>query len=146
MRLTANRIAGILREHGYRLTPQRHAVLKALASSHECLTPDAILEKARATSPDIGRVTVYRTLDILSTHGLVCRVHAPDGCRAYTMTRPIGHHHHLVCSACGATVDFTDCDLRALEERLARETGFVMQGHLLELYGTCPECRSSKTG
>jgi Fur family transcriptional regulator, ferric uptake regulator len=142
MRLTANRIAGLLREQGYRLTPQRHAVLKALAASHECLTPAAILEKAREFSPEIGRVTVYRTLDILSTHGLVCRVHAPDGCRAYTMTRPSGHHHHLVCSECGATVDFSECDLRDLEERLARETGFELTGHLLEFYGMCPKCRS----
>ena len=146
MRLTANRIAGILREHGYRLTPQRHAVLKALASSHECLTPDALLERARGFSPTIGRVTVYRTLDILNRHNLICRVHAPDGCRGYMMTRPSGHHHHLVCSACGATIDFTDCDLRALEERLARETGFEMQGHLLELYGICPECRKDRSG
>ncbi len=56
------------------------------------------------------------------------------------MTRPAGHHHHLVCSVCGATVDFADCDLGALEERLAKETGFEMQGHLLEVYGTCPQC------
>jgi len=143
MRLTANRIAGMLRAQGYRLTPQRHAVLKALASSHECLTPDAVLERARKFAPEIGRVTVYRTLDILSTHGLVCRVHAPDGCRAYTMTRPSGHHHHVVCAVCGATLDFTACDLDALEERLSRETGFEMTGHLLEFYGICPSCRQA---
>jgi len=145
VRLTANRIAGILREQGYRLTPQRHAVLKALAGSHECLTPEALLEKAQTICPDIGRVTIYRTLDILSRHDLVCRVHAPDGCRGYMMTRPEGHHHHLVCSVCGATVDFTDCDLGALEERLSKETGFEMQGHLLELYGICRQCRERES-
>jgi Fe2+ or Zn2+ uptake regulation protein len=141
MRLTANRIAGVLRGRGYRLTPQRHAVLKALASSHECLTPDAILERARSFCPDIGRVTVYRTLELLGKHELVCRVHAPDGCRAYMMTRPDGHHHHLVCTVCGATVDFMECDLAGLEERLERETAFQVRGHLLEFYGICPECR-----
>jgi len=143
MRLTANRIAGMLREQGYRLTPQRHAVLRALASSHECLTPDAILERARKFAPDIGRVTVYRTLDILGQHSLVCRVHSADGCRGYMMARPEGHHHHVICAVCGATVDFIDCDLGALEKRLARETGFVMTGHLLEFYGICSAC--SKT-
>jgi len=143
VRLTANRIAGLLRERGYRLTPQRHAVLRALEASHECLSPDAILEKAREFAPDIGRVTVYRTLDILNQHDLVCRVHAPGGCRGYTMTRPSGHHHHLVCVECGATVDFSDCDLKELEERLGRDTGFELTGHLLEFYGTCPACRKT---
>lgn len=146
MRLTANRIAGILRQRGYRLTPQRHAVLKALASCQECLAPDAILERARAHSPEIGRVTVYRTLEILGRHGLVCRVHTPEGCRGYMMTRPSGHHHHLVCSVCGRTEDFTDCDLGALEQRLAEEKGFRLSGHLLELYGTCPECLKKGAG
>jgi len=60
------------------------------------------------------------------------------------MARPEGHHHHVVCALCGATVDFIDCDLGALEKRLARETGFVMTGHLLEFYGTCPACRKSR--
>jgi Fur family ferric uptake transcriptional regulator len=143
MRLTANRIAGTLREYGYRLTPQRRAVLKALASSHECLTPEAILERARTISPAIGRVTIYRTLEILGRHNLICRVHAPNGCRGYMMTRPSGHHHHLVCGVCGATVDFTGCHLDALEQRLAQETGFELQGHLLEFYGTCAECRKN---
>ncbi len=141
MRLTANRIAGILREKGHRLTPQRHAVLKVLAASHECLTPDAILVRAREVAPDIGRVTVYRTLETLGRYGLVCQVHSAVGVRGYMMARPEGHHHHVVCSVCGATVDFVDCGLGTLEERLARETGFALAGHLLEFYGTCPECR-----
>ncbi len=143
MRLTANRIAGILRTYGYRLTPQRHAVLKAIASSGEHLTPEAILEKARAVQPQIGRVTIYRTLDILGQLGLVCRVHAPDGCRGYMMTRPTGHHHHLVCVGCGRTVDFADCSLSELERRLVKETGFVTTGHLLEVYGMCPDCQAN---
>lgn len=73
MRLTANRIAGILREHGYKLTPQRHIVLKVIASSNDLLTPDSILEKSQLEDPHIGRVTVYRTLEVLSKLSLVCR-------------------------------------------------------------------------
>ncbi len=143
MRLTANRIAGILRSHGYRLTPQRHAVLKAIASSNGHLTPDAILERARSLRSDISRVSVYRTLDLLGQLNLVCRVHAPDGCRSYMMTRPTGHHHHLVCTGCGRTVDFVDCTLTELEGRLSSETGFRTTGHILEVYGVCPTCDGS---
>lgn len=141
MRLTANRIAGILRQRGYKLTPQRHAVLRVIAASHDHLTPEAICEKAHAKKADIGLVTVYRTLDLLSELNLVCRVHAPDGCRSYMMRRPTEHHHHLICSGCGKVVDFTGCVLDDLEQGLSQDTGFNINGHLLEFYGLCPECR-----
>jgi Fur family transcriptional regulator, ferric uptake regulator len=140
MKLTANKIAGILREHGYKLTPQRHAVLKVIASSHDHLTPEAIYKKAHLENYDIGLVTIYRTLDLLSELNLVCRVHAPDGCRSYMMRRPTEHHHHLICSRCGRVVDFTGCTLADLEKRLSQETMFNISGHLLEFYGLCPDC------
>ena len=141
MKLTANRIAGILRREGYRLTPQRHAVLKALAASSDFLTPEAIRGKACIHSPAIGLITVYRTLGLLSDLNLVCRLHAPDGCRGYMMRRPTEHHHHVVCSSCSKVVDFKGCGLSDLEQKLLDETGFDINGHLLEFYGLCPECR-----
>jgi len=141
MKLTANKIAGILRENGYKLTPQRHAILKVIAANHDRLTPEAIYQKTQDTYPGIGLVTIYRTLEILDKLDLLCHIHTDDGCRSYMMRRPTGHHHHLVCSGCGKAVDFTDCDLNALEEKLARETGFEIEGHLLQLYGKCGQCQ-----
>jgi Fur family transcriptional regulator, ferric uptake regulator len=145
MQLTANKIAGILRENGYKLTPQRHALLKVIASHHDHLSPDAIYEITRQEYPSIGRVTIYRTLELLTKLNLVCRFHAPDGCHSYMMRRPTEHHHHLVCSGCGRAVDFTDCDLRNLEKKLAEQSGFIIDGHLLELYGRCQDCRKTNT-
>ncbi len=143
MRLTANKIAGILRKNGYKLTPQRHAVLQVIASTHDHLTPEEIYQKANLEKPDIGLATIYRTLDLLGELDLVCRVHSPDGCRNYMMRRPIEHHHHLICSECGKTFDFTDCDLDKLEQKLSTETGFSIDGHLLELYGRCRNCQET---
>ena len=140
MRLTANKIAGILREHGYKLTPQRHIVLKVIASSNDLLTPDAIHEKSRLEDPHIGRVTVYRTLEVLSKLSLVCRVHTEGRCRSYMMKRPTEHHHHLVCSGCGKVIDFTNCSLADVERKLSQESGFEIKGHLLEFYGLCHDC------
>jgi len=142
MKLTANKIAGIIRKHGHKLTPQRHAVLKVIAASHDHMTPEAIFEKVREENPDFGLVTVYRTLDLLSELNLVCRFHAPDGCRSYMMRRPTEHHHHLVCTKCGRVVDFTGCDLNIMEKKLSGETGYDINGHLLEFYGLCPGCRT----
>jgi Fur family ferric uptake transcriptional regulator len=143
MRLTANRIAGILRKNGHKLTPQRHVVLKVMASSEDHLTPESIYERARLVDPEIGRVTVYRTLDLLGKLGLLCRVHGENGCRGYMIRRPLEHHHHLVCSNCGKVVDFTSCNLDEMEEKLSRESGFDIKGHLLEFYGLCHSCVTS---
>jgi Fur family ferric uptake transcriptional regulator len=140
MRLTANRIAGILRLNGHKLTPQRHIILKVIAASHDRLTAEAIFEKSRLIDQGIGRITVYRTLDLLNQLNLVCRVHSEDGCRSYLMRRPEEHHHHLICSGCGKVVDFTNCSLADTEKRLSRESGFDIKGHLLEFYGLCGDC------
>ncbi len=145
MKLTANKIAGILREKGHKLTPQRRAVLKTIAATCDHLTPEAIFKKVKQDNPDIGLVTIYRTLDLLSELHLVCRVHALDGCRSYMMRRPTEHHHHMVCSQCGRVVDFTGCSLADLEQRLSEETRFEINGHLLEFYGLCPDCRPVTT-
>ncbi len=146
MRLTANKIAGILRDEGYKLTPQRHAILKTIAASPGFLTPESIYEKTYFDHPKIGLVTVYRTLEILSKLNLICQVHTPDGGHGYMMRRPTEHHHHIVCSSCNRTIDFTGCLTADIETRLKDETGFRIKGHLLEFYGVCPGCQSLTDG
>jgi Fur family ferric uptake transcriptional regulator len=140
MRLTANKIAGILRQNGYRLTPQRHAVLKAIAGSHDHLTSAEICARVRQEHPTIGLATVYRVINLLTELKLICRVSLGGDSHSYLMRRPVEHHHHLVCSQCGRAVDFTNCDLGQLEQQLSKDTGFNIEGHLLEFYGRCPEC------
>jgi len=142
MELTEKSITAILRKNGYKLTAQRRAVLNVIASSHDHLTPAAICDKVRQEYPGIGLVTIYRTLDLLANLGLICEVHSGGNCRNYLMRRPQGHHHHLICSDCGIVADFTDCDLRELAHRLSRETGFKIEGHLLEFSGRCHNCQS----
>ncbi len=140
MKLTANKIGGILRERGHKFTPQRHIILKVMASNHDHLTPEVIYEKSRLADPGIGRVTVYRTLDLLSKLDLVCKIHTEGRCRSYMMRRPTEHHHHLVCSGCGKVIDFTNCSLVDMERNLSQESGFDIKGHLLEFYGFCRDC------
>ena len=142
MIISEKKITTILRQHGYKLTPQRRGVIRAIASSQDHLTPAAIYEKVHQDHPKIGLVTIYRTLEILTKLGLICEVHVGGSCRSYLMRRPSGHHHHLVCSDCGKVIDFADCDLNELEQRLSRETGFKMERHLLEFLGCCPACQA----
>ena len=145
MRFTGKKIATILRQHGYKLTPQRRRVLNVIGRSREHLTPAAIYEMVRQELPGIGLVTIYRTLEILAELGLICEVHTGGNCRSYLMRRPSEHHHHLICSDCGTVVDFTDCDLSRLEQRLHRETGFKIENHLLEFAGQCQNCQRAQS-
>ncbi len=133
----------VLKQGGFKLTPQRRAVLDVIARSHERLTPAAIYERVYEEYPGIGLVTVYRTIDILTELGLICEVHSGGNCRSY-LTRPDEHHHHLICSDCGSVVDFPHCDLSGLEEKLSRDTGFEIESHLLEFLGRCRNCRRAK--
>jgi len=141
MNFTAKKIASLLRQRGYKLTPQRRAILGAIAESHDHLTPAAIHAKARGKHGNIGLVTIYRTIDLLAKLGLICEVHSDGNCHSYLLRRPSEHHHHLICSGCGTVVDFTNCDLSGMEQRISQETGFDIKGHLLEFSGNCQQCQ-----
>jgi len=145
MGFTDKKLLSVLKKHGYKLTPQRRAVLKVLSSSQEHLTPTDIYEKVRLEHSGIGLVTIYRLLQILIEFGLICEVRANDNSRRYLIRRQPEHHHHLICSSCGTVVDFTDCDLSRLGKRLSRETGFEIETHLLEFVGRCRGCQKEVT-
>ncbi len=140
MRLTERKVVAALRRQGYKLTPQRQAVIQAITSTHDHLTPATIYRKVHQDHPNIGLVTVYRTLEILAELELICELHAGGTCRSYTISAP-EHHHHLICSNCGTVVDFTSHDLGELEQSLSEESGFRIDGHLLEFVGFCQACQ-----
>ena len=128
MRMEA--VVGKIRGRGYKATPQRLAVLGALmAEQHQTL------EEIRARCPEVGLVTVYRTLDLLCEIGAVRRLDLGDGPR-YELAE--NHHHHLVCESCGAVSEFEECplDLRRLQD-----VDFEVASHSLEIYGRCVVCR-----
>lgn len=93
----------------------------------------------------VGRATVFRTLDLLVSIGVLARIHGVERgsrCVRYTHCAP-SHHHHLLCQACGRVEEI---DASALDQRLAaiaRSRGFRALGHNVEIEGICPECRES---
>jgi len=140
LKLTERKVLTTLKRHGYKLTPQRRVVIATIASSQDHLTPADIYREVHQTCPNIGLVTIYRTLEILAKLQLVCELHAVGNCHSYTISNP-QHHHHLICSKCGRVVDFTGYNLTELEDRLSRESGFRIDDHLLEFTGLCEVCQ-----
>jgi Fur family ferric uptake transcriptional regulator len=137
-----NEVERRLAERGLRLTPQRRAVLGALLQSQLCLSAAQVHEAARRESPDLGLMTVYRTLDILSGMGVVRRIHGSD--RGEAFVPALDHHGHaVVCTSCGRASEFTHCHLEAVVAAAARETGFTIGDHFLQFSGVCGDCRAA---
>jgi Fur family ferric uptake transcriptional regulator len=132
-----------LRREGHKLTPQRRAVIKALIASPCHLAPAQLHAAVLRERSDVGLVTVYRTLRILADLDMVCEISVDGRQPTYFLRRPREHHHHLVCSSCGQVVDFTSKDVEKLALRLARDTGFAIEGHVLEFTGRCPACQGA---
>jgi Fe2+ or Zn2+ uptake regulation protein len=134
-----------LRQHGYRLTPQRRTVVDVLSVSTSRLTPAQVHARAQQRAPEVGLVTVYRTLRTLVELGLACEISVDGRQPMYLLRRPTAHHHHIVCTSCGHVVDFTSDAIEELGRRLAAETGYSVQSHVLEFSGTCPVCRRAQS-
>lgn len=132
-----------LSERGYRITSPRRAIVRALLELGGSPSPGQVHAQARQFCPTVGLVTVYRTLDILASSGLVRRIHSESGCHGYAVSRN-GHHHHLVCRRCGAAVVFQGCDLDTFFGRVGSQTGYKIEGHLLELVGVCSDCQQAE--
>ncbi len=128
--LRVSTVIGKMKGRGYKATPQRVAVLEALASEQH-----QSLDGIHAKCPRVGLVTVYRTLDLLSGIGAVRRLDLGDGPR-YELAED--HHHHLICDSCGSISEFEDCPIDP--ELLDVEGGFEVRSHSVEVYGNCAEC------
>jgi Fur family transcriptional regulator, ferric uptake regulator len=134
--ITEHDASAILADHGYRLTGPRRHVVSAVLRRHRPFSAEQLV----AELPDIGRATIYRTLEILASVDVLTRLLQPGGHPAYVVGIP-GHRHHLVCSECGTTVAFTRCPVDELVTDLVRDTDFAIHGHHLEVFGVCPTCQ-----
>ena len=140
MREKITEISESLRRKGYRLTPQREAVIKILLEHpNQHLAAEDIYAMVRKTHPEIGMATVYRTLDLLSSEKIINQLNFEEGYSRYELESQ-AHHHHLVCLKCGKITEFNDHLLEKVEEEISSQHDFAIVGHLLKFYGYCAKC------
>jgi Fur family ferric uptake transcriptional regulator len=118
-------------------------VAALIADREGHFTAADLVAAARSRRLGIGRATVFRTLDALLEARAIERIDLPTGDHAYVACEP-AHHHHLVCSRCGRATDIDDAGLRTVVREIGRRTGFRIDEHRLELFGTCPACRAEE--
>ncbi|MDF2503170.1 MAG: fur [Clostridium sp.] len=136
-----------LKEKGYKLTPQRRAVLDTIIKSEgQHLTAEELYELVKVDCPEIGLATVYRTVLLLEDLGVVCKLDLNDGCSRYELVHENENHqhHHLICTNCGKVIEVEGDLLESLEHTIEEKYKFKIKNHSVKFYGLCSDCNKLK--
>ena len=136
------RVERRIRALGFRLTPQRDLILRAVAARGEHATFDEICAYVRKAAPHISAATVYRNLEMFSRYRLIHGNEVAGG-KVYELASEDGHHH-LVCHNCWGDTRIPDSQVRKLFQKLDEQTGFLVLGEHYVFMGLCPDCRRLK--
>lgn len=127
-----------LKNYGVRITPQRNAILEFLVTSKSHPTADDIYKSLSSNFPNMSVATVYNNLRVFRDVELIKELTFGDSSSRFDF---ITHdHYHMICNDCGTIVDFHYPGLEEVEHFASHVTGFKVNTHRLELYGTCPTC------
>jgi len=129
-----------LRKNGYKATTQRIAVCRFALHSRDHPTAQRIYSEVRKVHPTVSLATVYKTLQILTEHGLIQELDFPQSQARFDSY--VGPHINLVCLQCGNIQDLDDDAAREIVERMTAKTEFKRTGQRLDIYGICKICRN----
>lgn len=130
----------ILREQGYRVTPQRLIVLDAVCEITGHAELGQITARVKYLDPTIDKSTVYRALDVLCAVGLVIETTFDKQGKVYCIAGD-SNHHHLTCQSCGCILTVSDDEFRLFQQQISEKYGFSIQSDHLAFKGLCRECR-----
>ena len=131
---------------GLKTTRQRSTIVQVFFRMRGHISVEELLREVKKVNPKIGYATVYRTLHLLVESNLVEERRFGDGLARYEGRNEVEHHDHMICLECGKIREFSNPKLIELQEQLARENGFQIFRHRLELYGTCEDTAACKAG
>jgi Fur family ferric uptake transcriptional regulator len=135
----AETVVALLRERGYRITPQREAILDEVLRTDGHITPQAVARRVQRRLPAVNASTVYRTMTMLEEVGVVRHSHLERGAE-YHRTDEV-EHVHLTCSRCGAEDDLSMEEAVSLREVIQRHRGFLPDLTHFAIGGLCARCQ-----
>lgn len=130
-----------LKEENYRITPQRHAILKILAVSDGHPSAEHVYDQIKKEFPTTSLATVYKTIATLKEMNEVLELGFASDSNRYDGNKPFPHTH-LVCVKCRDIIDPEVEGLEILPRQIAQRAGFQLVGHRFDIYGVCPRCQS----
>lgn len=132
-------VAAMLRERGFRITPQREAIVHEVLGTDGHITPQDVTRRVQQRLPAVNPSTVYRTLTLLEDVGVVRHSHLEGGAE-YHRTDEV-EHVHLACSRCGAEDDLSIAEAEELRAVVQRHHGFLPDLTHFAISGLCARCQ-----
>jgi Fur family ferric uptake transcriptional regulator len=129
-----SRIERLLSAKRMRMTGQRRTIARVLSAATDHPNVEEVHRRANVIDARISLSTVYRTIKLFAAMGILER-HDFGAGRGRYEEADRRHHDHLIDIHTGKVIEFRNEEIERLQERVARELGFRLVGHRLELYG-----------
>ena len=129
-----SRIERLCAEHGLRMTAPRRVIARVLSDASDHPDVDEVYRRVNAIDSGISLSTVYRTVSLLASKGIIAR-HDFGAGRMRFEEATSEHHDHLINVETGDVIEFHNEEIERIQERIARELGFELVGHRLQLFG-----------
>lgn len=129
-----SRLEQLCVQKGLKMTEQRRVISRVLSDSQDHPDVEQVYRRAVELDPHISIATVYRTMRLFEEANVIERLDFGDGRARYEEARD-EHHHHLIDVQTGEVVEFANDELELIKEKIARDLGYRLIGHRLELYG-----------
>lgn len=130
-----SKIEALCADRGLRMTTQRTIIARVLSAATDHPDVEEVYRRANKVDERISLSTVYRTVRLFENEGIIDRHEFGDGGRARYERVKSEHHDHLIDTESGQVIEFKNEEIERLQERVARELGYELVGHRLELYG-----------
>ena len=147
MSVTSETILRTFEAAGLRSTRPRRLIarrLAELASTTRDFATEDLWHELQRVDPRLGRATVYRAVETLVERGVLDRVEFADGTHRYRVCGRTAHHHHLSCTLCHRVIEVDVCLPQEQVSSIASDTNFAIDGHSVELFGRCAQCRDAQ--
>lgn len=138
-RARAAEVLQMLRANGFRMTPQRQAIVSMVMGQEGHISPPAVARRVHEQMPGVNASTVYRTLALLEEMGVVSHSHLERGAEYHRAGE--GEHVHLTCSSCGSEDDLSMDEADALHRLIHRHRGFAPDLTHFAISGLCGACQ-----
>ena len=136
---THSDLLNAIEDRGYRITSGRRVIAGAIEETPDGFTAEQICGRL----PNVGRATVYRAIKLFQDAEVVCKLALPDGAPRYAVDAGGRHHHHAICTGCGAVQDFRASTIERVLRTIETDVEGQITGHRMEIYLTCHACLAS---